>query len=404
MLESKLVDHSAKIGVVGLGYVGKPLAQAFHKEGFHVMGFDNVRSKLDACGDFLTYNSIKAIQYCDVIIICVGTPITKNKEPDISMIVQVANDISKYMKEGTLVVLESTTYPGTTEEVILPILEYNGMRVGMEFNLGYSPEREDIQRADFNVTNMPKVVSGVTSRCLYLTESLYSTITKTVPASSTRTAEMAKTFENSFRLVNISLVNELKILAQKMGIDMDEVVSITATRPFGYMPFNPGPGTGGHCVPVDPYYLTWKAKEFKSPTRLIEAAGLIDDSMPEYVVARTAEALNSKGKCLKGSNVLILGLTYKKNVSDDRGSVSYRIMDLLDDHRARVYCHDPYVEPINMYDTIKEVDAYVYNSMDVVVVVVDHDAYDYKCLTDHAHLIVDTRNLCDGNLTNVFKA
>jgi UDP-N-acetyl-D-glucosamine dehydrogenase len=400
-LIDRITRKKAIIGVVGLGHVGLPLAKAFRVQEFDVRGFDTDTGKFD--DDFPCYQPLWMVDQCDVIIICVGTPLGKNKEPDISNLENVCRSVAKHSRHGTLVILESTVSPGTTEDILLPMLESWHGKAGKDFYLGYSPEREDIQRHDYDVTNMPKVVSGISARCFIATQLLYEHITETVPASNTKTAEMAKTFENAFRLVNISLVNELKMLAHKMDIDMDEVVKITSTRPFGYMAFYPGPGTGGHCVPVDPNYLSWKAKEFKSPTRLIDTAGLIDDSMPEYVVARTAEALNTVGKCLKKSKVLVLGLAYKKNVSDDRGSVSYRIMDLFNDAMALTFCYDPHVETTK-YNNLKEVDAYVYNSMDVVVVVVDHDRIDYGKVASHSHLVVDTRNCCNSLLEHVFKA
>jgi UDP-N-acetyl-D-glucosamine dehydrogenase len=400
-LIDKILKKQVVIGVIGLGYVGLPLAQAFLRVGHTVIGYDKAYDKVKG-HNFTTVHNLSSLDICDVIIICVGTPITKHKEPDTSAIVTVTKQIAKGMTSDTLVVLECSSYPGTTEEVVLPILEKDDLEVGEDFYLGYSPERTDIGNKDYTVNNTPKVVSGVTDDCRRLTSVLYETITSTVPVSSTKTAEMAKMLENTFRFVNISLINEMKVLAMKMGIDMFEVVEATKTRPFGYMPFYPGPGIGGDCVPVDPFYLAWKGKEVGSPMQMIERAGQINDLMPWFVTHRISVALNSVGKPLKDSRVMVLGLTYKKDVSDDRNSVSYKILDMLQESGAEHFCHDPYVTP-EKYNFV-DCNSMILDSMDIVVILVDHSTYDYDKIANASALVVDTRNCVDPKRKNVFVA
>jgi UDP-N-acetyl-D-glucosamine dehydrogenase len=335
----------------------------------------------------------------------VPTPLTDKMEPDLSYLVDTTNTISENLREGQLVVLESTTYPGTTEEILLPRLASKKMKVGENFFLAFSPEREDPGNKQFNAANIPKIVGGVTDSCLEVAVALYKCITQPVPVSSTQTAELTKLLENTFRSVNIALVNELKILAHKMGIDLFEVIDAAATKPFGYTPFYPGPGLGGHCIPIDPFYLSWKAREYDFSTRFIQLAGEINVSMPHYVVERTIEALNNHKKSLNGSRILVLGIAYKKDVDDERESPGYAIMKMLLEKGATVSYNDPLIPKLKATRKYKfqmesiPLSPDVISQMDAVIIVTDHSAYDYEEIVNHAKLVIDTRNATKGIMT-----
>ncbi|MEX2191148.1 MAG: nucleotide sugar dehydrogenase, partial [Bacteroidota bacterium] len=358
-LESK----QATVGVIGLGYVGLPLALCFAEKGFSVIGFDVDQKKIDALAKSQSYikhikpdriarsiqnkkftptSDFSKLSSCNAILIAVPTPLTKQREPDMTYVVSTCETISKNLVKGQLVVLESTTYPGTTEEVVVPILEKSGLKLDKDFYVAFSPEREDPNNPNYTTETIPKVVGSTSPEGLAIAEKLYSQIVvKVVPVSSTRAAEATKLLENIFRSVNIALVNELKVTFDKMGIDIWEVIEAAKTKPFGFMPFYPGPGLGGHCIPIDPFYLTWKARQYDVATRFIELAGEINTAMPDYVVGKVSEALNQRGKPLKGSRILILGLAYKANVDDDRESPSYKLMVKLQEKGAVVEYNDP---------------------------------------------------------------
>ncbi len=416
-----------KIAVVGLGYVGLPLSLQFARAGVEVLGLDVDKNKVDALNAGKSYiKHIEASEIAEMIdsgkfkasvefprvietqavIICVPTPLNKNREPDISYIVDTGKAIAPHMSKGCLVVLESTTYPGTTDEDLKEVLETgSGMKAGIDFHLAFSPEREDPGNPQSKVALIPKVVGGYTPECLKKAVELYGKAIKTiVPVSSCRAAEATKLLENTFRAVNIALVNELKIVYEAMGIDVWEVINSAKTKPFGFMPFYPGPGLGGHCIPIDPFYLTWKAREYGQHTRFIELAGEINTSMPEYVVNKVAEALNSRRKALNGSEVLVLGIAYKANVDDDRESPSYVLMDLLERRGAKVSYYDPYIPVIrpsrehgNWAGTRSiQWKRETLSKFDVVLVSTQHEAVNYKELAECADCIVDTRNAMAG--------
>jgi UDP-N-acetyl-D-glucosamine dehydrogenase len=422
-LLEKILAKSAVVGVCGLGYVGLPLALTFGEKGFAVLGFDIDQRKIDAIGKGQSYikhiaaeriskatraekpfavtmDFRKAAQ-ADALILCVPTPLNANREPDMTYIENTARAIGPYVRPGQLVVLESSTYPGTTEEVVRPIIEkLSGLRAGIDFFLAFSPEREDPGNPHFNTASIPKVVGGYTRQCTELACALYaSAITKVVPVKGTREAELTKLLENIFRCVNIALVNEMKLLCERMNIDLWEVIDAAKTKPFGFMPFYPGPGLGGHCIPIDPFYLTWKAREFEFNTRFIELAGEINWQMPHHVVERTMQALNEQGKALKGARVLILGLSYKKNIDDLRESPSIRLIELFREKGAIVSYHDPYCpkmkemrhQPKYMLE-MESVPLESAQEMDVVVIATDHDCIDYQQLVRDARLVIDTRN------------
>jgi len=416
-----------KIAVVGLGYVGLPLSLQFARAGVEVLGLDVDKSKVDALnagksyikhieaseiaemvdsGKFKASVEFPRIIETEAVIICVPTPLNKNREPDISYIVDTGKAIAPHMRKGCLVVLESTTYPGTTDEDLKEVLETgSGMKAGIDFHLAFSPEREDPGNPQSKVALIPKVVGGYTPECLKKAMELYGKAIKTiVPVSSCRAAEATKLLENTFRAVNIALVNELKIVYEAMGIDVWEVINSAKTKPFGFMPFYPGPGLGGHCIPIDPFYLTWKAREYGQHTRFIELAGEINTSMPEYVVNKVAKALNSRRKALNGSEVLVLGIAYKANVDDDRESPSYVLMDLLEKRGAKVSYYDPYIPVIrpsrehsNWAGTRSiQWKRETLSKFDVVLVSTQHEAVNYKELAECADCIVDTRNAMAG--------
>jgi UDP-N-acetyl-D-glucosamine dehydrogenase len=412
-----------KIAVVGLGYVGLPLSLQFARAGIEVLGLDVDKQKVDAlnagksyikhiepseiaemvnAGKFKASVDFLVIKETEAVIICVPTPLNKNREPDISYIVDTGKAIAPHMAKGCLVVLESTTYPGTTDEDLKEVLEAgSGMKAGIDFHLAFSPEREDPGNPDSKVALIPKVVGGYTPECLKKAVNLYGKAIKTiVPVSSCRAAEATKLLENTFRSVNIALVNELKVVYEAMGIDVWEVIRSAKTKPFGFMPFYPGPGLGGHCIPIDPFYLTWKAREYGQHTRFIELAGEINTSMPEYVVNKVAEALNSRCKSINGSKILVLGIAYKANVDDDRESPSYVLMELLTKRGAEVSYYDPYIPVIrpsrehSQWAGTRSVSwtPEVLRKYDVVLISTQHDAVNYKELAENAECIVDTRN------------
>jgi UDP-N-acetyl-D-glucosamine dehydrogenase len=412
--------HEAKVGVVGMGYVGLPLGMAFAGAGFPVLGFDVDPQKIEKLGrgqSYIKHIPAKAIgelvasrklqatadfsraRELDAIIVCVPTPLTAQHEPDMTYIVRTAEALAPYVRAGQLFVLESTTYPGTTEEVFKPILERSGLRAGVDFHLAFSPEREDPGNPRFETRTIPKIVGGYTPACAELAGALYGeALERVVPVSGTRVAELAKLLENIFRCVNIALVNELKMLCDRMDIDVWEVIDAAATKPFGFMPFYPGPGLGGHCIPIDPFYLTWKAREFEFQTRFIELAGDINVQMPRYVVQRTMAALNGQKRALNGAKALVLGLAYKKDVDDMRESPSVRVIELLQQEGAEVRYHDPYVpqvQPMREHQLdLKSVPLtpQALAEADVVLILTDHAAVDYELVVKHAKLVVDTRN------------
>lgn len=419
-LLSLIKERKALVGIIGLGYVGLPLAIYFSKKDFKVLGFDVDQKKVEALRQGKSYikhvpeadlkdlvsegrldvtSDLSRLSEPDCILICVPTPLTRHREPDLRFVLGTVEAIAKKLRPGQLIVLESTTYPGTTEEVLLPIFKKTGLEVGSDFFLAFSPEREDPGNPHYNATNIPKIVGGVTSYCLEVARSLYEAITvQVVPVSSPKVAEFAKLLENIYRSVNIALVNEMKIIAHRMNIDIWEVIDAAATKPFGFTPFYPGPGLGGHCIPIDPFYLAWKAREYDITARFIELAGEINVSMPRYVLQRIMEALNQRGKCLKESSMLILGVAYKKNVDDDRESPAYPLMNLLLEHGARVAYNDPFIPQLKptrkYYFDMKstELTEEVLAVFDAVVIVTDHSTYDYAWIVRNAKLVIDTRN------------
>lgn len=417
-LKSRIINRSANIGIIGLGYVGLPLAVEFAKVGFSVTGFDNDNKKVSEIqkGDSyildvpskdvreltlskkISATTDKALlNKMDIIIICVPTPLRKTKEPDISFILQAAEDINSNLKKGQLIVLESTTYPGTTEEIILPKLGGNGLKVGKDIYIAFSPERVDPGNNRYKTKDIPKVVGGVSEVCTELTGLLYSQIIKDIiSVSSTRSAEMVKLLENTFRAVNIGLINELAIMCNKMNLDIWEIIEAAKTKPFGFMPFYPGPGLGGHCLPCDPIYLSWKARSHGIEARLIELAAEINSSMPQYVVDRIIDGLNNQKKASKGSKILVVGITYKKDINDMRESPALSIVNSLIEKEAKVQYHDPLVPDFKIDGLeLKSVDLTKENisSSDCVVILTDHSSLDYKLIVDSARLILDARNV-----------
>jgi UDP-N-acetyl-D-glucosamine dehydrogenase len=420
-----------KIAIVGLGYVGLPLSLQFGRSGVNVLGLDIDAAKVALlnlgqsyikhiepaaiadmirAGRFAASADFSRIKEVEAVIICVPTPLNKNREPDISFILDTGRNIAPHLRKGALVVLESTTYPGTTDGDLLPVLEEgSGLKAGVDFHLAFSPEREDPANPDSKVAKIPKVVGGFTPACLDKAVALYRhAIATIVPVSSCRVAEATKLLENIFRSVNIALVNELKVVYSAMGIDVWEVIQAAKTKPFGFMAFYPGPGLGGHCIPIDPFYLTWKAREYGQHTRFIELAGEINTAMPEYVVHKVAAALNDRSKAIKGSRILILGLAYKPNVDDERESPSYVLMEMLHQRGAEVAYHDPYVPVIrptrehsNWAGTHSvSWDRETLQSFDVIVIATNHQSVNYQEVADWSHCIVDTRNAMAGVKTN----
>ncbi len=415
--------RTAKIGIIGLGYVGLPLAIHFGIAGFSVLGLDLDTRKIDKLlkgesyikhvpiepltemireGKFDATSNFDRLKEADCVLICVPTPLTDKMEPDLTYLLDTTETIAKRLRAGQLIVLESTTYPGTTEEMMLPRFKEGGMEEGTDFFLAYSPEREDPGNKTFSASNTPKVVGGMTPSCLEVAKTLYDCITRAVPVSSARAAELVKILENTFRSVNIALVNELKVLAHKMGIDIFEVINAAATKPFGYTPFYPGPGLGGHCIPIDPFYLSWKAREYDFSTRFIHLAGEINVSMPYYVIEKTVDALNGASKSMKGSHILVLGIAYKKDVDDDRESPGYAIMKMLLEKGAVVSYNDPWVprlRPTRKYSFQMESTPLTPETLtlaDAVIIVTDHSAYDFADIVKHSRLVIDTRNATKG--------
>jgi UDP-N-acetyl-D-glucosamine dehydrogenase len=427
-----------KIAIVGLGYVGLPLSLQFARSGASVLGLDVDRAKVDAIaqgrsyikhidsaaiaalvksGHFSASTDFQKVREMDAVIICVPTPLNKNREPDISFILNTGRSIAPHLKKGILIVLESTTYPGTTDEDLREVLETgSGLKAGTDFHLAFSPEREDPGNPDSKVEKIPKVIGGYTPACLERAKAVYGVAIKTlVPVSSCRAAEAAKLTENIFRGVNIALVNELKIVYTAMGIDVWEVINAAKTKPFGFMPFYPGPGLGGHCIPIDPFYLTWKAREYGEHTRFIELAGEINTAMPAYVVNQAVSALNSRKKAMNGSKILVLGLAYKADVDDDRESPSYVLMTLLKERGAEVSYYDPYVpviKPTREHPQWAGEKSVAWNektirSFDLVLIATKHNSVDYRQLAQWADCIVDSRNAMAGipaKPNQVFKA
>ena len=416
-----------KTAIVGLGYVGLPLSLQFARSGVTVLGLDIDQAKVESlnrgqsyikhiessaiaemlkAGTFSASTDFSHIRKVEAVIICVPTPLNKNREPDISYIIETGKAIAPHLQKGVLVVLESTTYPGTTDEDLRAVLESGSkMKAGVDFHLAFSPEREDPGNPDSKVAVIPKVVGGYTPACLEKAKALYSKAIKTlVPVSSCRAAEATKLLENTFRSVNIALVNELKMVYSAMDIDVWEVINAAKTKPFGFMPFYPGPGLGGHCIPIDPFYLTWKAREYGQNTRFIELAGEVNTAMPEYVVHRTAEALNEDRKSVKGSKILIIGLAYKADVDDERESPSYVLMEMLKHRGAQVAYYDPYVPVIRPtrehphWAGVKSVswDRRTIESYDLVLIATKHSCINYRELADWSRCIVDTRNAMAG--------
>jgi UDP-N-acetyl-D-glucosamine dehydrogenase len=420
-LLEKIKTKKAKIGVVGLGYVGLPLALEFVRTGYCVTGIDKSKERVESLkkgksyvidvgdeeialsvkkGLFRVTDDASALSNLDAVSICVPTPLTKTKDPDVSYIISVGQEIKNYMHKGQLFILESTTYPGTTEELVQPILEEGGLKAGKDFYLAFSPERIDPGNKHYSVKNIPKVVGGVTRQCTELAHCLYSQIIETiVPVSSPKVAETVKLLENTFRNVNIALVNEIAIMAQRLGIDVWEVIDAAKTKPFGFMPFYPGPGLGGHCIPIDPWYLSWVAKKNGFELRFIALADQINSAMPEFVVEKITDALNNAEKSVKGSNVHILGVAYKKDVDDVRESPALEILNILRLKGAKVTYTDPYIPEINFHGfnaRSKALSKELLSKVDCSVIVTDHSNFNYELIVSHSKLIIDTRNALKG--------
>lgn len=428
-LSERITSGQCVIGIYGLGYVGLPLALRFAEVGIRVLGFDIDPFKVDTlnrggsyieritsadierarAAGFSATTDFSRTTEVDAQIICVPTPLDEHHQPDLSYVTDTVDSILPHFRAGQLMSLESTTWPGTTDELLAPRLKQYGFTPGTDCALVYSPEREDPGNAHFTTAQIPKVIGGVTETCLQLGTALYEkAIERMVPVSNTRAAEMTKLLENIHRAVNIGLVNEMKIVADRMGIDIHEVIRAAATKPFGFVPYTPGPGLGGHCIPIDPFYLTWKAKEYGINTRFIELAGEINHYMPHWVVQKVADALNERAKAVKGSRILVLGLAYKKNIDDTRESPAVEIMSLLQDKGAIVAYADPHVPTFprkrDYHFDLHSVELTPDNisSYDCLVIATDHDAFDYQALTSHAKLVVDTRGRVQGE--NVINA
>lgn len=417
VLLAKAKDRSAVFGIVGLGYVGLPLAMELVRAGYRVLGFDVSKRVVDglnagrshiqdissdavakavSAGKFAATTDLSRLSEPDAIAIAVPTPLSKTKDPDVSYVLSATESIKKTLRRGQLVILESTTYPGTTRELMLPALESTGLKVGEDFFLAFSPERVDPGNPKYNTRNTPKVVGGLTPNCLQVTVALYEpAIERVVPVSSTEAAELVKILENTFRSVNIGLVNEMAIVCDKLGVDVWEVIDAAATKPFGFMKFTPGPGVGGHCIPLDPHYLAWKMRTLNYRTRFIELAGEINAEMPEYWVARVADKLNDQGKAVRGSTVLVLGVAYKKDIDDIRESPALDVIRLLEQRGAIVKYHDPHVPKLHEDGVELEsiaLTADMLHGTDCVVIVTDHTGMDYALVAREAKLVVDTRH------------
>jgi UDP-N-acetyl-D-glucosamine dehydrogenase len=424
---AKVKQRDIRIGVIGLGYVGLPLALEFAKAGFKVTGFEKNPEKVEKLNNAESYvsdvNSLELkkekengrlafvaepgkLGEMDAIIICVPTPLVKTKDPDLSFIISAAGEIGAHLRRGQLIVLESTTYPGTTEEVVLPIFEETGLKVGVDFFLAFSPERIDPGNKIYSIRNTPKVVGGTTKECSRLAQEIYSSVAEQVVCvSSTKTAEMVKLLENTFRAVNIGLVNEITMICEKLGINVWEVIDAAATKPFGFIPFYPGPGLGGHCIPVDSQYLAWKMRVLNYKARFIDLAEEINTSMPAFVVSKTMDSLNLRKKSLNGSRILVLGIAYKKNIDDIRESPALDIIDRLLEKGAVVSYNEPFIPMSHEYRNISnsELSATILNESDCVIICTNHDQYDYQWIVDQAPLILDCRNATKDISTGVEK-
>jgi UDP-N-acetyl-D-glucosamine dehydrogenase len=426
VLLDKIKNKQAAIGVIGLGYVGLPLAIEFYKAGFHVTGLDIDQKKIDLLSQGQSYikhipsestlllakdakfqgsTDFSLVKNLDCILICVPTPLKKNRDPDMSYILSTARKIAPHITKEQLIVLESTTYPGTTHEVLAPELEAgSGLKADQDFYLAYSPEREDPNNKDFTTATIPKVIGSDSPASIEITDALYSSIVQqTVRVSGTKTAEATKLLENIYRAVNIALVNELKIVFDKMDIDIWEVIAASSTKPFGFMPFYPGPGLGGHCIPIDPFYLAWKAKQFGVSTRFIELAGEINVAMPNYIMQKVSLAFSKEKRSIAESRILLLGLAYKKNVDDARESVTFKIMEMLEQQGAKVDYNDPYIPTIKSRREYKQfigkqsVALEKLSSYDLTIILTDHSVYDFADIVKYSNQILDTRNAC-GNI------
>lgn len=428
-LLSKIQSRDARIGVIGLGYVGLPLVIAFYKAGFHVTGFDLDHRKIEklilgesyikhitlpdfnakSSASFRPTTDFSQLQQMDCILICVPTPLNVNREPDMSFVFDTTRTIAKYLRPAQLICLESTTYPGTTDTDMRLILEGTGLNAGIDFYLAFSPEREDPNNKDFSLASVPKVVGGYTQDCLSVAKTLYeSVVTTTVPVSSCRVAEAAKLLENIYRSVNIAMVNELKILFDKMEIDIWEVIEAAKTKPFGFQAFYPGPGLGGHCIPIDPFYLTWKAREYEFHTRFIELAGDINTAMPDYVISKVILALNDVGKAAKGSRILLLGLAYKANVDDDRESPSYRLMEKLEQLGALVDYNDPFIPVIRQKREFPQFEGRSsvgdLTGYDLILIATAHEVYRTIDFASINVPIIDTRHVVKISTDKLYRA
>ena len=420
-LKSAIAEKSAVVGVIGLGYVGLPLIQAFTEAGFRCMGFDVDQTKVDALASGKSYikhikseiiagwiekrlleptSDMSRLGEADVLLVCVPTPLTDSRDPDLQFVEGTSRAIAKTLRPGQLVILESTTYPTTTRDVMLPILKASGLEAGRDFYLAYSPEREDPGNPDYTASGIPKVVGGIDPESGELAADLYRhAIVEVIPVSSPEVAEACKILENTYRAVNIALVNELKVLFDRMGLDVWEVIDAAKTKPFGFQAFYPGPGLGGHCIPIDPFYLTWLARKQGLTTRFIELAGEVNSRMPEYVIGRLGEFLNDEGKPIKGSKICLLGMAYKKDVDDPRESPSFVLLDLLRERGADVSYNDPHVPKLPKMRHHKvpdlssqELTPEFLAEQDCVLIATDHSAYDYELIVEHSRLVLDTRN------------
>lgn len=419
-LKDKIANNKANIGIIGLGYVGLPLAVEFAKTGFKVTGFEIDAAKVKSINQGISYindvdtatvNSLVAekrlkatgdygmLGKMDVVITCVPTPLRKSKDPDVSYIISATESIFSQLKKGQLIILESTTYPGTTRELVLPMLQQGGMKCGTDFFLAFSPERVDPGNATYSIHNTPKVVGGITPKCGTLAGSLYGKITnKIFPVSSTEAAEMVKLLENTFRAVNIALVNEVALMCDRLDLDVWEIIDAAASKPFGFIPFYPGPGIGGHCIPLDPHYLSWKLKTLNFYSRFIELAGEMNARMPEYLVQKTVDALNDRGKTIRNARILVVGVAYKKDVSDLRESPALDVMNLLWKRHAKLSYYDPYVKSLQIdgaaFKSVAGLNGL--GSFDAVVIVTNHSTVDYSHIVKNAKLIIDSRNATRG--------
>lgn len=420
-LIGKILEKKAQVAIIGMGYVGLPLAVEFARVGFKVTGLDIDGEKIRALqagdsyipdvpstlvgslvkeGRFFPTTDPEILKTMDTVTICVPTPLRKTKDPDLSYIMNSVEVIRRSLHPGQLIILESTTYPGTTEEMVLPTLEETGLKVGRDFFLAFSPERVDPGNKQYTTRNTPKIVGGITAECTQLARTLYEqAIDKVISVSSTKVAETVKLLENTFRSVNIALVNEIALMSYKMGINVWEVIDAAATKPFGFLPFYPGPGIGGHCIPIDPLYLSWKARQTGFEARFIDLAGQINSRMPEYVVEKVMEALNQNGKCLKGARMLIVGVAYKKDINDVRESPALDIISLLARKGAQISYHDPFVPSLpveGIEQSSRELDEKTLEEQDCVVIVTNHSGLDYEKIAKASKLIMDTRNALKG--------